>query len=238
MAHENDGHRKRLRERMMKEGLSNFQDHEVLELLLFQYLPYKDTNKIAHNLLSKFGSFAGVLNASPKQLMTVDGISEVTACNLSVLKEVWLRYKQSDAQKIRLDGVKTIIEYAEKLIAESYTEKLVAVYVDNSTRFIYQDEFTSDDTQQIQLDPKEILASALRINAAGVMLFHCHVDGPCKPSADDMRFTEKLLTALASVNLVLLEHIIFNNKGEHYSFHQSGDIERLSQKYKYSQSER
>ena len=56
MAHENDGHRARLRERMMKEGLSNFQDHEVLELLLFQYLPYKDTNKIAHNLLSKFGN--------------------------------------------------------------------------------------------------------------------------------------------------------------------------------------
>lgn len=238
MAHENDGHRKRLRERMMREGLSNFQDHEVLELLLFQYLPYKDTNKIAHNLLAKFGTFAGVLNASPKQLMTVSGISEVTACNLATLKEVWLRYKQSDAHKIRLDGVKTIIEYAETLIAESYTERLVVVYVDNSTRFIYQDEFTSDSAQQIQVDPKDILSSALRVNAAGVMLFHCHVDGPCKPSADDMRFTEKLLVALASVNLVLLEHVIFNNNGDHYSFHQAGDIDRLSEKYKDSLTKR
>ena len=236
MAHENDGHRARLRERMMKEGLSNFQDHEVLELLLFQFLPYKDTNKIAHNLLAKFGNFAGVLDASPKQLMTVDGISEVTACNLATLKEVWLRYKRSDAQKIHLDGVKSIMEYANALIADSYTERLVVVYLDNSTKFIYQDEFASDDKQQIQVDPKVILSSALRVNAAGVMLFHCHVDGSCRPSDEDMRFTEKLTVALASVNLVLLEHVIFNNDGEHYSFHRSGDIDRLAQKYKNSLS--
>ena len=234
MAHENQGHRARLRARMQKEGLSSFQDHEVLELLLFQYLPYKDTNKIAHNLLAKFGNFAGVLNASPKQLMMLDGISEVTACNIAVLKEVWLRYKRSEAEKISLEGVKSIVEYANTLISESYTEKLVVVYVDNSTKFIYQDEFTSESTQQIQIDPKVILASALRVNAAGVMLFHCHVDGACQPSAEDMRFTEKLLIALASVNLVLLEHIIFNKKGEHYSFHQSGDIENISQRYKNS----
>ena len=47
----NEGHRQRLRNRMLKEGLDNFQDHEILEFLLFQYIPRKDTNKIAHNLL-------------------------------------------------------------------------------------------------------------------------------------------------------------------------------------------
>lgn len=234
MAHENDGHRARLRERMMKEGLGNFQDHEVLELLLFQYLPYKDTNKIAHNLLAKFGNLAGVLNASPKQLMTVEGISEVTACNLAVLKEVWLRYKRSEATKISLGTVKSIVEYANTLIADSYTEKLIVAYLDNSTKLIYQDEFGADNTRQIPLDPKAILASALRVNAAGVMLFHCHVDGLCQPSAEDMRFTEKLFVALASVNLVLLEHIIFNKDGQYYSFHQTGDIDRIAEKYKNS----
>ena len=232
MTHENNGHRARLRERMMREGLSNFQDHEVLEMLLFQYLPYKDTNKIAHNLLTKFGNFAGVLNASPEQLMTVAGISEVTACNIAVLKEVWLRYKRSEAQKIRLDGLKSIIEYAQNLISDSYTERLVAVYVDNSTRFIYQDEFASDSPQELRLDPKSIMTSAMRVGAAGVILFHCHVSGECKPSSDDMRFTEKLMFALASINVVLLEHIIFNNKSEHYSFFHSGDIGKLEEKYK------
>ena len=231
MAHENDGHRSRLRERMLKEGLSGFQDHEVLELLLFQYLPYKDTNKIAHNLLDKFGSFAGVLNASPEQLMAVDGISKVTACNLAMLKEVFRRYKVSDSKKITLSGLASIVRYAQLLIADSYTERLVAVYVDHATNFIFQEEFTSNSVAQVNVDSKNIVATAMRVNAAGVIMFHCHVNGECKPSEDDLRFTEKLYFALASINLVLLEHVIFNGKGDYYSFFQEGDIDKMAQKY-------
>ena len=109
MANVNQGHRERLRQRMMKEGLQSFQDHEVLELLLFQYLPRKDTNKIAHDLLNKFGSFANVLNASPQQLQQVKGISQVTACNIALLKEVFLRYRASDAVKMSLAGIACVI---------------------------------------------------------------------------------------------------------------------------------
>ena len=231
MSHENQGHRARLRARMQKEGLSSFQDHEVLELLLFQYLPYKDTNKIAHNLLNNFGSFAGVLNASPQQLMTVDGISEVTACNLAVLKEVFHRYRLSDSQKISLKGLSSIIKYARRLIADSYKERLVAVYVDHSTNFLYQEEFTSENVDNVNVDCKRIVTTAMRVNAAGIILFHCHVNGPCQPSDADFHFTEKLYFALASINLVLLEHMIFNASGEHYSFFSDGKIKEMAQKY-------
>ena len=231
MAHENDGHRNRLRERMLKEGLSNFQDHEVLEFLLFQYIPRKDTNKIAHNLLSKFGSFAGILNASPEQLMMVDGISQVTACNLAVLKEVFQRYKVSDVRNISLKGIASIVRYAQLLIADSYSERLVVVYVDHSTNFLYQEEFTSDSIEQISVDGKKIVSTAMRVNAAGVMLFHCHVKGSCEPSDADILFTKRLYFALASINLVLLEHMIFNGNGDHYSFYAEGKIEEIAQNY-------
>ncbi len=232
MAHENDGHRARLRERMMNEGLAGFRDHEVLELLLFQYLPRKDTNKLAHNLLNKFGSFAGVINASPQQLMTVDGISEVTACNLGILKEVFRRYKQSEQGRPSLKGVGSIVMFAQQLVAESYTERLVVVYVDNATGYLYKDEFASDDTQFVNVDPKRIVAAAMRTGAAGVMLFHCHIKGECRPSQEDYRFTERMTFALASINVSLLEHIIFNDSGDYYSFFLNGDIDAIQQKYK------
>ncbi|MCH5151740.1 MAG: RadC family protein [Clostridiales bacterium] len=231
MAHENQGHRARLRARMQKEGLSSFQDHEVLELLLFQYLPYKDTNKIAHNLLNNFGGFAGVLNASPQQLMTVEGISEVTACNLAVLKEVFRRYKLSDSQKISLKGLSSIILYARRLIADSYKERLVAVYVDGATNFLYQEEFTSENVDNVNIDCKKLVATATRVNAAGVVIFHCHVSGPCQPSDADCHFTEKLYFALASINIVLLEHMIFNAAGEYYSFFSEGKIKETANKF-------
>lgn len=232
MAQENNGHRARLRERMMKEGLDNFQDHEVLELLLYQYLPRKDTNKIAHNLLSKFGSFAGVLNAKPDQLMTVEGISEVTACNIAMLKEVLVRYRRSQARTINLGSMESIIKYAHTLVADNYCEKLVVVYVDHSTNYLYSDVFTSHSIDKVNVEIKQIVSSAMRTNAAGVMLFHCHVKGVCQPSKADVDFTNQLLVALASMGIVVLEHIIFNNRNEHYSFYTQKLMDELTANYK------
>ena len=219
MAHENDGHRARLRERMMKEGLDGFQDHEVLELLLCQYLPYKDTNKIAHNLLSKFGSFAGVLNADPKQLESINGISKVTACNIAILKEVLVRYRRSQAQTINLGNLSAIIQYAHKITEDNYSEKLVVVYLNHADNFLYADEFASNSVDRVDVEIKQIVSSAMRTNAAGVMLFHCHVNGVCQPSRADVDFTLQLMLALKPLDIVVLEHMIFNNSGEWYSFH-------------------
>ena len=231
MAHENDGHRTRLRERMMKEGASGFQDHEVLELLLFGSVARKDTNKLAHNLLSKFGGFSGVLNASPEQLMTVTGVSTVTACNIAILKEVFHRYKKDEQDKSQLKGLASIVRYVQSAISDSFYERMVVVYVDASTTFLQEEEFTSDNNQQVNVDIKRIVATAMRINADGVLLFHCHSNGPCEPSEDDKRFTEKLYFALAPMNIALLEHMIFNKSSDYYSFHKQGIMKQLADKY-------
>ncbi|MCM1289613.1 MAG: DNA repair protein RadC [Corallococcus sp.] len=231
MTNVNEGHRSRLRKRMMKEGLQSFQDHEVLELLLFQYLPRKDTNKIAHDLLNKFGSFANVLEASPEQLITVNGISESTACNLAVLKEVWQRYRRSAMQKMPLGSISEILKYSQEIMSFSYEEKLVVAYLDGSNNLIVTEEFTSRNTHRVDVDLKELISSALRAGASGVILFHCHVNGVCKPSAEDKKFTEKVFITLANMNIVLLEHIIFNNGGQYYSFFKEGELQRLALKY-------
>lgn len=232
MSNPNEGHRHRLRQRMIKDGLQNFQDHEILELLLYQYLPRKDTNKLSHELLRKFGSFANVLDAAPTQLMTVNGVSETTACNISMLKEVFHRYKKSMANRISLSDFPSIIKYARLITSDYYVEKVVVVYVDNATKIICNEEYTSGDTQQVAVDIKSIASTAMRVNAAGIIMFHCHVKGNCNPSESDYAFTEKLYFALASLNVMLLEHIIFNAEGDYYSFFKEGDISATADKYK------
>ena len=73
------GHRKRLRDQFLKNGLEYMQPHQVLELLLFSSIPQADTNVYAHNLLDRFGSIAGVFNAGFDELQTVKGIGENSA---------------------------------------------------------------------------------------------------------------------------------------------------------------
>ena len=200
-------------------------------MFLYGCVARKDTNKLAHNLLTKFGGFSGVFNASPEQLLEVKGVSTVTACNIALLKEIFYRYKKDEQDKSSIQGLATIIRYVQSTISASVYEKMVVVYVDASTRYILQEEFTSDNTDQVNVDYKKIVATAMRLNASGVVLFHCHVNAPCNPSAEDIMYTEKLYYALASINIALLEHIIFNNRGEYFSFHKEGIIAQLIKKF-------
>ena len=231
MTNVNEGHRSRMRQRMMKEGLQGFQDHEVLEFLLYGSLPRQDTNKIAHDLINKFGSFNNVLDAAPEQLMKVKGVSKVTACNIAILKEVLQRYLVSASQKRPLTSIGEIIKYSQDIMAHTYEEKLVVAYLDNSNNLIVSEEYTSRNTQRVDVDLKQLVASALTTRAAGVILFHCHVDGVCKPSADDFTFTQRVFTTLANMHIVLLEHIIFNNSGQYYSFFKEKDLDRMALEY-------
>ena len=80
-----DGHRQRLKERFCKEGLDNFDEHQVLELLLFYCIPRMDTNPIAHALLNRFGRLAQVLEAPVEELEKVPGIGHNAAVFLSLI---------------------------------------------------------------------------------------------------------------------------------------------------------
>ncbi len=231
MSDQNNGHRERMRQRMMKEGLSGFQDHEILELLLYQSIPRKDTNKIAHQLLSQFGSIYNVLNASPEQLMLVEGISQVTACNLSMLKEVWQRYNRSGNQRIPLTGIKNLIAFAQNVIGGDYTEKLIVIYVDNATKHLFHEVFSSNSRETVHLDVKKIVSIAVRLNASGVIICHCHPDGVCEPSEQDVKFTRSLFFALASLNVLIMDHVIFNGSKDYFSFFDNGLMQKMHKEY-------
>ena len=81
-----EGHREKVRKRFMQEnGFDHFEDHQILEMLLFYANSRSDTNPIAHRLLDTFGSLKGVLEARPEMLMTVPGVGESAAALISMV---------------------------------------------------------------------------------------------------------------------------------------------------------
>ena len=103
-----EGHREKLKRRFYKEGLENFEDHNVLELILFFAIPRKDTNDIAHALLDRFGSFSRVLEADVKELCEVPGVGEHAAYLIKTYPAVSKRY-----YKDRFGKRKKLPEYEE-----------------------------------------------------------------------------------------------------------------------------
>ncbi len=107
-----DNHRQRMRERYKKEGLTNFEPHEVLELLLYQSIPRVNTNPIGHRLMDKFGSLANVLTASEEALCGVKGVGKTSAKMICSVRQVLLDEMLADADfSMENDALEMAAEY-------------------------------------------------------------------------------------------------------------------------------
>ena len=93
------GHRARIKEKYEKSGLHGWHDYEVLELALSYSIARKDTKGIAKELLGKFKTLNGVLDADSKALQSIKGLSKHSALFLKLLKDVSALYMEKGLHK-------------------------------------------------------------------------------------------------------------------------------------------
>ncbi|MBO5772711.1 MAG: RadC family protein [Clostridia bacterium] len=222
------GHRERMRQRYLEQGLKGFSDHEVLEMLLFQFLPYKNTNEIAHELINEFGSLASVLDADRDSLVKIKGISQTTATNIALFKDVYLRYNASKTDKESIKSVTDAIKYARNVLAQYPYEQFCAIFLSSDNKILAKREYCDKDVQKVLVTPKQIAQTALNTQATAVIVIHTHPNGVAKPSEADVSFTSKLVQTLQALEVNLLEHLILNND-QLYSFRLSGKLDKIKQ---------
>src|ERR1700710_2519290 len=91
-----EGHRLRMRRRLLKAGPESLADHEMLEMILFIALPRRDTKPIARELLTRFKTFGGVIGAPVAELMTVEGLGEAGAAAVKLVQAAALRMMRQE----------------------------------------------------------------------------------------------------------------------------------------------
>ena len=97
------GHRERLKKRLAREQtLEGFEPHEILEMLLYYSIPQGDTNPLAHRLIDHFGSLPAVLQASPEELMQIDGVGAHTASLLTFMGPLMTAVRRMAQPQIRM----------------------------------------------------------------------------------------------------------------------------------------
>ncbi|MBI5640557.1 MAG: DNA repair protein RadC [Nitrospirae bacterium] len=219
------GHRKRLRMRFLKEGLDSFEDHQVLELLLFQVIPRLDTNPIAHKLIRRFGSLSSVLEAEPKDLAAVEGVGENAAAFLSMVPHVTRRYLHDRIRHTRrpLNTSEAAAEYLIPLMAGRSEEVFYVICLDSQLRVLYPAMISEGTVKDALVHPRHVAEAAVRHKAASVILAHNHPAGNVKPSTHDHKLTRNLVQALGGINVQVVDHIIV--AGELiYSFQREGTL--------------
>lgn len=223
--HEN--HRERLRDRFLSEGLDNFEPHQALELLLFYALPRRDTNELAHNLIARFGSLAGVLDAHPSELAAVEGMGRNAAVLLCLMKPLWRLYRQESARRgLRLDSSPAACTYAADLFAGRTNEAFYLLCLDPASRLIHEALLQEGTVDEVSVHPRVAVEAALRHNASQVILVHNHPKGGVEPSAGDLSGTRRLAAAFSSIGIVVADHIVVAGE-ETYSFAREGRLETI-----------
>lgn len=207
------GHREKVKKRYYEAGMTSMPDHNILELLLFFGIPQKDTNPIAHELMNKFGSFSGVLEAKRSDLMSVKGMTENAACLITMILPIYKRYiNDIHKKKRKFESTKEIADYLRPLYLDTQNERIYVLCFDKDDRLIACRAANEGTRGSASLDCSVLASIVLEVKAKKIILSHNHPNGTLQPSNDDVAITETMREFLSYMGVQLKDHIIITDK--------------------------
>jgi DNA repair protein RadC len=200
------------------EGLEGFEEHEILEFLLFYALPRVDTNVIAHQLIITFGSLSAVLEADPKDIERVGGIGPKASAFLAMVPDVFRAYERSKlGKKPALRSIADACGFARTLLFGKPYEQFYVIWLGTQNRVIHHERLSEGSVSESPVYISRLAAKALRHHAVKCVIAHNHPGGCVTPSKADIQTTQSVLSTLAMLGIELVDHIIVSDN-EAFSF--------------------
>ncbi len=212
------GHRQRIKEKYEKSGMEGWLDYEVLELALSYAIPRKDTKPIAKELLVRFKTLNGVLDADRKDLQIIKGISDHSASFLQFLKNISILYMEKGIyNRDLLSSPHAVCAYLKVSLKGLANEEFKMLFLDARNQLISMETLKSGTVNRSVVFPRKVVERALYHHAVGVIIAHNHPAGSLEPSVEDQNITSAIQEALKTVDIKLFDHILIGGN-EYFSF--------------------
>ncbi len=209
-----EGHRQRLRARLLAAGPDSVADHELLELLLFLALPRRDTKPIARALLARFGSFANAIAAPLNELRRVEGVGEAGAAALKTVQAAALRLMRAEVRdQPLLSSWDALMGYLTAVLARERVEQFRILFLDSRNRLLADEAQSRGTVNHTPVYPREVAKRALELHATAIILAHNHPSGDTTPSQGDVEMTAEISRAVGTLGIVLHDHVIVGSGG-------------------------
>lgn len=204
-----DGHRQRLRDRIMRGGLEDLAPHELVEFLLYYVVPRQDVNDLAHRLLERFANLQGILGTSEEELLAVEGMNDRIARWFCLIQQCAAAYDETlGNEAFFLKNYADVFHYALRLKARYRPSCAVQLCLDRDGQLLYQSSFSSSPRWGTPEAFREALNDAVCSEAKGIIiLIYTHQHTPVASFYDitHARSYEKLMTA---ANCTLLDVVL------------------------------
>ncbi len=226
-----DGHRRRLREKFLKSGIDGFHDYEIVELLLTLGTPRRDCKPAAKKALEKFNTLRGVLEASPEELIKIDDIGPHNLFGLKLVQEVARKFlKEKILNKPICKSSQSVFDYLYHSLRGLKNEIFKIIFLDAQNKVIETEDLFRGSLSSSFVYFREIIKSALRHNAAGLIFVHNHPSGNSQPSASDKEITRNLLLIGRIMEIKILDHLVIGDN-QYFSFADQGLIRGYNEEW-------
>ena len=206
-----EGHRDRLRARLLEAGAEALADYELLELLLFAAIPRRDVKPIAKNMIAEFKSIHGVLSA-PSERLRAFGLSESVTSFLLAVGAAGLRGSKSVIMNQPILGNwQRVVDYCRHAMAHESKEQFRLLFLDRRNRLIAEEVQQRGTIDHTPVYPREIVQRALEVGAGALILAHNHPSGDVTPSKADIDMTRAIQAACQPLDIAIHDHIIIGN---------------------------
>ena len=227
----NQGHRERIKEKFLKNGIDGFAEYEILELLLTYCIPRKDTKPIAKELLNKFKSLDNIFKADFDKLFAIDGLGKNSIAFLKLIgdlpsiiyKDELKNKKLVNKETLKISNKDILLNYLRNKIGYEEKEKFYVIYLSSSNEVIEFEENSVGTLDRSSVYPREIYKKVINLNAKSIILAHNHPSDNITPSKSDIELTNEIAKGLKNFGALLIEHIIIT-KNSYFSFLEEGLI--------------
>ncbi|GGL55637.1 RadC family protein [Wenxinia marina] len=208
-------HRKRLRERFMRDAGSAMPDYELLELILMSAVPRQDVKPLARRLIDAFGDLNGVLSAPRARLGEMHGVGDRVICELKLVEAA--SHRMARARVIGRHVVSSweaLVDYCHTVMAHRETEQFRVLYLDRKNVLIADEAQGQGTVDHVPVYPREVVKRALELNASALILVHNHPSGDPTPSQADIEMTAAIARAAEALGLTVHDHLVIGRSRE------------------------
>lgn len=199
----------RPREKLLASGPAALADAELVALLLRTGLKGTSVLQLAQQTLDRCGGVAGLLHAGLDDLKAIKGLGPAKRAELAAVIELARRALAEEmTQRPLFDTPATVKHYLQLQLGALGHEVFAVLFLDAQNRLLTMEEMFRGTLTQASVYPREIVKRALQMHAAAVVLAHNHPSGAAEPSRADEFLTQTLKSALALVDVRVLDHLV------------------------------
>lgn len=208
MEDSNADNRKKIKKKYSEQGAGAFDDHQLLEMLLFYSFSGEDTGLFAKKLFDKFGSLDNLFNADPEQIALPGTAEEESARLIKLTADIGRRALSGKENLRAAKSIEDATEYFKRLLENEPEENFAVMLLDGGNKVKYSGIISEGTVNATNVTMMRLTQLVLDNGAKALIIAHNHPNGIARPSVADVNTTISIRDFMKRLGVTLIDHII------------------------------